>query len=171
MANVSLDNRLTGPVRLGATIHGDRITVTLNGEQIMEGRDTVVRSGGVGLYASTEAEFEDVTVASSCGSDPIDAVPSPPEWDAATEHHGGDLVSYDGASWLASWWTKNQEPGDPYGPWQEITISAEGTDVWRPSRIFDAGDVVEYKGRRYEATWWTRNQTPGDSNGPWKQIK
>jgi hypothetical protein len=57
---------LTGPVRLGAAVHGDRITVTLNGVQILKGRDTVVRSGGVGLYASTASSFENVTVAQSC---------------------------------------------------------------------------------------------------------
>lgn len=171
VARVSLSDRLTEPVRLGAAIHGDRITVTLNGEQIMEGRDTVVRSGGVGLYASTETEFENLTVARSCGSDPVEAVQSPSDWDAATEHHVGDLVTYDGSSWFASWWTKNQEPGDPHGPWQEIAISADGTDLWRPSRIFDDGDVVEYEGHRYEASWWTRNQTPGDPHGPWKRIR
>lgn len=67
MAKATLSNPLTGPVRLGAAIHGDRITVTLNGAEILKGRDTVVRSGGVGLYASTESSFENVTVARSCG--------------------------------------------------------------------------------------------------------
>lgn len=171
VATTSISDRLTGPVRLGAAVHGDRITVTLNGEQIMEGRDTVVRSGGVGLYASTEAEFENLTVARSCGSDPIDAVAAPPNWDAATVYREGDLVTQGGSSWYATWWTQNQEPGDPYGPWQEVAISADGTDLWRPSRIFDAGDVVEYQSQRYEAKWWTRNQAPGDSDGPWKQIE
>jgi hypothetical protein len=66
VGTVSLSNPLTGPVELGAAVHGDRITVTLNGVQILEGRDTVVRSGGVGLYASTESTFENVTVARSC---------------------------------------------------------------------------------------------------------
>lgn len=67
VAKATLSNPLTGPVRLGAAIHGDRITVTLNGAEILKGRDTVVRSGGVGLYASTESSFENVTVARSCG--------------------------------------------------------------------------------------------------------
>ncbi|MEV4800456.1 alginate lyase family protein [Nonomuraea sp. NPDC049421] len=67
VAKADLSDPLTGPVRLGATIHGDRITMTLNGEEILKGRDTVVRSGGVGLYASTKTSFEDVTVAGSCG--------------------------------------------------------------------------------------------------------
>lgn len=67
VAKTNISNPLTGPVRLGATIHGDRITVTLNGVEILKGRDTVVRSGGVGLYASTESSFENVTVARACG--------------------------------------------------------------------------------------------------------
>ncbi|MEV4072058.1 alginate lyase family protein [Nonomuraea fuscirosea] len=67
VAKATISNPLTGPVRLGAAIHGDRITVTLNGAPILKGRDTVVRSGGVGLYASTETSFENVTVARSCG--------------------------------------------------------------------------------------------------------
>ncbi|MCP2636275.1 heparinase II/III family protein [Microbacterium sp. HD4P20] len=171
VATTSLSDRLTGPVRLGAAVHGDLVTVTLNGEQILEGRDTVVRSGGVGLYASTDAEFENLTVARSCGSEPIAAVPPPPHWDAATVYQEGDLVTHGGSSWFASWRTQNQEPGDPYGPWQEIAISADGTDLWRPSRIFVAGDVVENEGHRYEAKWWTRNQAPGDPNGPWEQIE
>ncbi|WP_262379368.1 alginate lyase family protein [Nonomuraea sp. PA05] len=67
VATASISNPLTGPVRLGAAVHGDRITVTLDGAQVLKGRDTVVRSGGVGLYASTESSFENVTVAGSCG--------------------------------------------------------------------------------------------------------
>jgi chitodextrinase len=82
----------------------------------------------------------------------------------------GDLVTFGGSSWFASWRTKNQEPGDPHGPWQEIVISSDGTDVWRASRIFVAGDVVEHEGNRYEAMWWTRNQAPGDPHGPWELI-
>lgn len=170
VATASLSDPLAGPVRLGASIHGDRITVTLNDEQIMEGRDTVVRSGGVGLYASTAAEFENLTVAQSCDSDSHVAVPAPLQWDAATVYREGDLVTFGGSSWFASWRTKNQEPGDPHGPWQEIVISSDGTDVWRASRIFVAGDVVEHQGNRYEAMWWTRNQAPGDPHGPWEQI-
>ncbi|NUR96267.1 MAG: alginate lyase family protein [Kribbellaceae bacterium] len=67
VATASISDPLTGPVRLGAAIHGDRVTVTLDGVQVLKGRDTVVRSGGVGLYASTPSSFENVTVAQSCG--------------------------------------------------------------------------------------------------------
>ncbi|MEV0396392.1 alginate lyase family protein [Polymorphospora rubra] len=66
VGTTSISNPLTGPVRLGAAIHGDRITVTLNGVEVLKARDTVVRSGGVGLYASTQSTFESITVAQSC---------------------------------------------------------------------------------------------------------
>ncbi|MDG4788665.1 alginate lyase family protein [Micromonospora sp. WMMD1102] len=66
VGSAPISNPLTGPVRLGAAIHGDRITVTLNGVQILAARDTVIRSGGVGLYASTQSTFENITVARSC---------------------------------------------------------------------------------------------------------
>lgn len=79
-------------------------------------------------------------------------------------------MSYKGSVWRASWWTKNQAPGDPYGPWQEIVSTSDGTAVWTPSRIFVAGDRAEYQGVVYQAKWWTRNQKPGDPNGPWSSI-
>ncbi|WP_369371618.1 alginate lyase family protein [Promicromonospora sp. Populi] len=66
LATTSVRNRLDGPVELGAAIQGDRITVTLDGTAILEARDTVVRSGGVGLYATTASVFEDVRIAGSC---------------------------------------------------------------------------------------------------------
>jgi chitodextrinase len=79
-------------------------------------------------------------------------------------------VSYHGSTWLASWWTKNQAPGDPYGPWQEIVVASDGTAVWTPTRIFVAGDVVVYQGKRYVAQWWTRNQRPETPYGPWRLV-
>ena len=33
----------------------------------------------------------------------------------------GDVVVYNGAKYLAKWWTRNQAPGDPYGPWQPLS--------------------------------------------------
>ncbi|GIH48783.1 Carbohydrate binding domain-containing protein [Microbispora rosea] len=95
---------------------------------------------------------------------------NPPAWAATSVYDTDDQVSYKGSVWRASWWTKNQAPGDPYGPWQEIVSTSDGTAVWTPSRIFLAGDRAEYQGVAYEAKWWTRNQKPGDPNGPWSRI-
>ncbi|MCA5894560.1 Ig-like domain-containing protein [Isoptericola sp. NEAU-Y5] len=98
------------------------------------------------------------------------AEPGPDAWDASVGYTAGDRVSFDGSVFEASWWTKDQEPGgSPWGPWQEIASTEDGTAVWTSSRIFTAGDVVEHDGARYEAQWWTRNQEPGGSpSGPWE---
>jgi chitodextrinase len=29
-------------------------------------------------------------------------------------------VYHNGQLWQAKWWTQNQEPGDPYGPWEPL---------------------------------------------------
>ncbi|HTJ36667.1 MAG TPA: ExeM/NucH family extracellular endonuclease [Dactylosporangium sp.] len=96
--------------------------------------------------------------------------PTAPAWSASKVYTAGDKVSYKGSTWQALWWTQNQAPGDPYGPWQEIVVSADGTAVWTPTRVFTSGDVVVYQGRKYVAKWWTRNQAPGDPYGPWKPV-
>ncbi|WP_309067592.1 carbohydrate-binding protein, partial [Microbacterium sp.] len=97
--------------------------------------------------------------------------PAVPAWDAKTTYKGGEIVSYKGAEWLATWWTKGQKPGNPYGPWQELGVEDEnGVPAWTASRIFNRGDVVTYKGATYEAKWWTRNQAPGGKWGPWEKI-
>jgi hypothetical protein len=28
---------------------------------------------------------------------------------------------HDGDRYRAKWWTRNQEPGDPHGPWQVVS--------------------------------------------------
>jgi len=90
-----------------------------------------------------------------------------PEWDGTRVYTEGNVVGFDGSVWLASWWTRGQTPGDPYGPWQEVRIDAHGATVWTASRIFEEGDQVVFEGAAYEAQWWTRNQAPGVQHGPW----
>nr|BFE58454.1 ExeM/NucH family extracellular endonuclease [Dactylosporangium thailandense] len=96
--------------------------------------------------------------------------PPVPAWDASKVYNNGDTVSYNGSVWTALWWTQNQKPGDPYGPWQQMATTPDGTALWTPSRVFNTGDVVVYQGKKYVAKWWTRNQTPGDPWGPWKLV-
>jgi predicted extracellular nuclease len=96
--------------------------------------------------------------------------PPAPAWNASTVYTAGDKVFYQGSVWQATWWTSNQAPGDPYGPWQQISTAPDGTAIWTASRIFTTGDVVLYQGKKYQAKWWTRNQPPGDQYGPWKLL-
>ncbi|PRZ08687.1 chitodextrinase [Isoptericola sp. CG 20/1183] len=98
--------------------------------------------------------------------------PEHPAWDATAVYDAGDRVTHEGAVFEATWWTRNQEPGtSPWGSWQEVAETSDGTAVWTPSRIFVAGDVVEHDGVQYEAQWWTRNAEPGGSPwGPWTVV-
>ena len=43
-----------------------------------------------------------------------------PMWTSSWVYTGGETVVHDGHLWQAAWWTRNQEPGDPYGPWQDL---------------------------------------------------
>ncbi|WSG42317.1 ExeM/NucH family extracellular endonuclease [Dactylosporangium sp. NBC_01737] len=96
--------------------------------------------------------------------------PAFPAWSPSKVYLNGDKVTYQGSVWRALWWTQNQTPGDPYGPWEQIATAPDGTAIWTASRVFTTGAVVLYQGKKYEAKWWTRNQPPGDPWGPWKLL-
>lgn len=100
----------------------------------------------------------------------IDEVQEAEPWRAGQVYLTGDLVGYEGAIWMASWWTRGQQPGEPWGPWQELREQADGTAVWTRSRIFLADEPAVHEGLLYRAKWWTRNQPPGEENGPWQRV-
>ncbi|TCC31023.1 Ig-like domain repeat protein [Kribbella speibonae] len=144
-------------------------------------RGTAPVSGGkatftlpVGLAAGAHT-----LTASYSGSDTFEPVQGsvsvsvvlPPAWNSKTLYKGGAKVSYQGKPYLAAWASIRQAPGDPYGAWQELAMTEDGTTVWTASRIFEKGDVVLYKDKRYQAKWWTRNQAPGAPYGPWTLIR
>lgn len=41
-------------------------------------------------------------------------------WTNSWTYTGGETVVYNGQLWKAKWWTRNQAPGDPWGPWQNL---------------------------------------------------
>jgi chitodextrinase len=96
---------------------------------------------------------------------------TPTAWDPGLVYQPPDRVTHDGKVYEAAWWTRNQVPGDPWGPWQEIAETADGTAIWTTSRIFDTGAIAVHDGVTYRAKWWTRNQAPGDPWGPWQRIE
>ena len=51
-----------------------------------------------------------------CGVSP-DAVQA---WSKTTVYDTGDRVTHNGKTWRAKWWTRNQAPGDPWGPWETV---------------------------------------------------
>lgn len=105
-------------------------------------------------------------------SDPMEftIVEGSPLWASGTVYNSGERVTSNGSLYQASWWTQNQQPGDPWGPWQEIATAPDGNALWTASRIFFGGTVVVHNGHKYQAKWWTRNQLPGDPYGPWQPI-
>lgn len=46
---------------------------------------------------------------------------SPAAWTPTTVYNAGDRVSYQGHVYEARWYTRNQPPGDPAGPWTLIS--------------------------------------------------
>ena len=100
----------------------------------------------------------------------LPSTPVPPDWSPTRVYQGGDTVTYQGSTWQALWWNRNQVPGDPTGPWQQIVTAPDGTAVWTPSRVFKTGDTVLYQGKKYIARWWSRDQQPGKPYGPWLPV-
>jgi len=98
---------LDGPVELGATVHGDRIVVTLNGAEILQVRDTLIRSGGVGLHATTESRFDDVRVSGACEGGHTSA--AAPGRGVLSHDNGWDTGLADGDYTVTMnlWWGQN----------------------------------------------------------------
>jgi chitinase len=46
------------------------------------------------------------------GSPPPPGTCSAPAWSASTAYVGGNLVSYNGHTWKAQWWTQGETPGN-----------------------------------------------------------
>ncbi|MGZ0712663.1 carbohydrate-binding protein (plasmid) [Coraliomargarita sp. W4R53] len=98
----------------------------------------------------------------------VEPTPAAPAWDAAVTYNTGDEVTFDGATYVAQWWTRNSEPGTSVtGSWmqQGDLVPAAGTDVraWTASWVYTGGEVVAHNGHVWKAKWWTRNATPGAS--------
>ena len=100
------------------------------------------------------------------------AAATPEAWSSSKVYDEGDVVTSGGAVWVATWWTRGQQPGDKKnGPWQEIAATPTGVAVWTATRIFDTGDIVSSGEGLWRAKWWTRGQQPGAStHGPWERI-
>ncbi|PZR52191.1 hypothetical protein DNL40_13035 [Xylanimonas oleitrophica] len=53
-------------------------------------------------------------------TDPDAPVEAPAAWDRTEIYDRGDRATHAGVVYEAQWWTRNQEPGDPYGPWVRV---------------------------------------------------
>jgi hypothetical protein len=50
----------------------------------------------------------------------VDAGEEVRAWTASWVYTGGEIVAHDGHAFRAEWWTRNQKPGDPSGPWVDL---------------------------------------------------
>ncbi|MEO3746454.1 carbohydrate-binding protein [Plantactinospora sp. B5E13] len=41
-------------------------------------------------------------------------------WTPSWVYPGGEVVEHDGHTWKARWWSRDQQPGEPNGPWQDL---------------------------------------------------
>lgn len=97
--------------------------------------------------------------------------PSADAWDATVAYGASDEVAFDGALFVATWWTQGEEPGSTVtGSWQEIRTADDGTAVWTPSRVFDRGDRAWHDGSLYQAAWYSRNDAPGTA-AVWQVVE
>ena len=94
LATAPVTESLNGQVELDATVQGDRITVTLNGTEILQARDTLVRSGGVGLHATMEGVFDGIRISGDCSTGKP-AKPAPGQG-ALSHDNGWDTGLQDG---------------------------------------------------------------------------
>ncbi|MGE3621867.1 MAG: lamin tail domain-containing protein [Acidimicrobiia bacterium] len=90
-------------------------------------------------------------------------------WTPSRIFVAGDVVTHQGTSYRALWWTRNQAPGIPYGPWQEI-VPPGTVAAYNPSTIYYGGETVTYGGHTYLAQWWTQAVTPGTPWSSWKLV-
>ncbi|WP_078579508.1 cellulase family glycosylhydrolase [Salipaludibacillus agaradhaerens] len=121
-------------------------------------------------------------------SDPGEPDPTPPSdpgeypaWDP-NQIYTNEIVYHNGQLWQAKWWTQNQEPGDPYGPWEPLKSDPDSGEpdptppsdpgenpAWDPTQIY-TDEIVYHNGQLWQAKWWTQNQEPGDPYGPWEPL-
>ncbi|WP_371872241.1 carbohydrate-binding protein [Phytohabitans houttuyneae] len=177
-APVAWGTAATVTVRVDAAPAPVTGTVTLHEGTTVRG--SAALSGGTATFTLPVglAGGAHTLTASYSGSDHLDpaqatftvTVNLPAAWSATTVYNTGDRVTYQGKVYAASWYAKNNKPGEVNGPWQELAMTEEGVAIWTPSRIFTGGDVATHDGKRWRARWYTRNQRPGDPNGPWEQI-
>ncbi|HEY2670871.1 MAG TPA: glycosyl hydrolase family 18 protein [Rugosimonospora sp.] len=100
-------------------------------------------------------------------------------WSAATAYNGAAVVSYNGHTWTAKWWTQGDIPGNnsqgvwtdngPCGGGPTPTAtggggSCAGVSAWNSTTAYNGGAVVSYGGHRWTAKWWTQGDIPGNNS-------
>ncbi|WP_432834873.1 chitinase [Dactylosporangium sp. CA-092794] len=110
------------------------------------------------------------------GPSPTTGACSAPAWVATTAYNGGAIVSYNGHTWRAQWWTQNEVPGaSSSGVWVDQGTCGGGTTqpggcppAWVSTTAYNGGATVSYGGHKWTAKWWTQGDIPGNNGqGVW----
>lgn len=94
-------------------------------------------------------------------------------WTPSRIFTSGDLVTYQGRTFTALWWTRGQTPGGVGGPWSELVAPTTpgGVPAWSASTTYRGGERVTYQGSTYQSQWYSVGTAPTPvPYGPWKLI-
>jgi chitinase len=95
-----------------------------------------------------------------------------PAWSSSAVYTGGALVSYNGHTWKAKWWTQGETPGSA-DVWADQGACSGGGNTtpppggqctlpaWNSSTAYTGGQQVSYGGHKWTAKWWTQGDVPG----------
>jgi chitinase len=98
-------------------------------------------------------------------------------WSSTNAYTGGQLVSYQGHTWKAQWWTQGETPGTA-SVWVDQGACGSGpttppggpctAPAWVAGTAYLGGSVVSFGGHRWTAKWWTQGDIPGNNGqGVW----
>src|SRR6185369_1581459 len=96
-------------------------------------------------------------------------------WNSGTAYTGGALVSYNGHTYKAAWWTQGETPGTAAVWVDQGACSGGGTTqpptcpaAWNAGTAYNGGATVSYGGHKWTAKWWTQGDIPGNNGqGVW----
>jgi chitodextrinase len=83
-------------------------------------------------------------------------------WTVTRPFSAGDVVTYQGRTFRALWYTRGQAPGGIGGPWSEIVAPATpgGVPAWSSATVYYGTEKVAYNGHTYQAQWYTVGVAP-----------
>ncbi|EPF0317386.1 carbohydrate-binding protein, partial [Enterobacter chuandaensis] len=80
---------------------------------------------------------------------------------------GGDIVSFEGKQYKATWWTKGTKPGTD-DVWENMNRADK--EEWNVDKIYQGGEKTQYQGKTCIAKWWTKGDLPGKGL-VWELVK
>ncbi len=92
------------------------------------------------------------------------------EWLSDQVYTAGDIVTWQGDTYISSHWTKGIEPVMNDINWDGwVFIESSSIKDWEPNTEYDGGDVVRLNANHYLAKWWSKDEIPADSTA-WRKL-